>query len=254
MGYSIVYETNDSGVSWSIANEVTNIGLQKFHAPKNYIGYSSGYKGLIYKYFDTSYVPVELIHFSGFSEDGKVILYWKTATEINNQGFYIERSIDDLNWQTIGFIKGSNNNTEITNYSFVDNEISSEKYYYRLKQLDYNGMYDYSNTIEVSISINTFYLFQNYPNPFNPVTTIKYAIKERGMITLTVYDILGREITTLVNEVKDAGYYTVQFDGSRLASGVQYASGVYIYTIRATGIETGSSSKFIKSNKMLLIK
>jgi hypothetical protein len=126
---------------------------------------------------------------------------------------------------------------------------------YLLSAQEVNIYYKNPNKVETNDNlISRYRLYQNYPNPFNPTTTISYQLPEAGFVTLKVYDILGREITTLVNEVKDAGYYTVQFDGNNLASGVQYVSGVYIYTIRTTGIETGSSSKFIKSNKMLLIK
>jgi hypothetical protein len=201
-------------------------------------------------------LPVQLISFKVENKMNNVILSWKTETEVNNHGYEIERkvthtstSLSENKWEKIGFVQGSGNSNSPKEYTFTDNSVKSGIVSYRLKQIDSDGTYSYSHEIEVQVDIpKEFRLSQNYPNPFNPSTTISFQLPEAGHVTLKVFDILGREITTLVNKVKDAGYYTVQFDGSNLVSGV------YIYTISTTGIEPGSSSKFIKSNKMLLIK
>src|SRR5690606_5091234 len=113
--------------------------------------------------------------------------------------------------------------TEPQSYSFNDENLSSGKYQYRLKQIDFDGTFEYSNVIEAEINSPTkFSLEQNYPNPFNPSTSIQYAIGNRQFVTLKVYDVLGNEVSTLVNEEKPAGSYDVEFNASNLASGIYY--------------------------------
>ena len=240
-----VYETLDSGNTWSEILELRNIGLRKFHSPQNYIGFYVGNLGLIYNYIDTTIVPVELNTFNGTIEKSIVVLTWQTLSELNNLGFQIERRETKEersdNWENIGFINGKGTTTEPQLYSFTDKNLSAGKYQYRLKQIDYIGTFNYSNMLEVEILTPTrFSLEQNYPNPFNPSTKIKYAINETGLVQLKVYDILGKEIANLVNENKEAGYYSVEFDASHLPSGV------YIYQLQ--------SNSFISSKKMILIK
>ncbi|HLG33018.1 MAG TPA: T9SS type A sorting domain-containing protein, partial [Ignavibacteriaceae bacterium] len=237
-----VYETNDSGDSWSEILELRNVGLRKLNSPKNYIGYSTGNLGLIYQYIDTSIVPVELISFSGFYENEKIILLWTTASELNNNGFEIQKSVDEENWQPISFVEGKGTSSEYNSYDFEDTYVSNEKNYYRLKQIDFDGTYTYSDIITVySMDLPlTFELFQNYPNPFNPTTTIKYDLPKSGNVELVIYDILGRKVKSLVNETKEAGRYEVKWDASNSASGV------YIYQLR--------TENFIDTKKMILIR
>ena len=157
-------------------------------------------------------------------------------------GFEIERSIDKTDWRIIGFKEGNGTTTEPHHYSYSDDisEIATSKLYYRLKQIDFNGSLNILMLLEVEITPSTFSFNQNYPNPFNPVTTINYQIPNDGFVTLKVFDILGKEIANLVNHNKEAGYYTVAFDASKLPSGV------YIYILQ--------SGEFVSSKKMLLIK
>ena len=191
-------------------------------------------------------LPVELTSFSAAVIGKDVKLSWNTATEINNFGFEIERSVisngvRNLNWEKIGFVNGNGNSNSPKSYSFVDDKVTAGKYSYRLKQIDNDGQYEYSKTIEVDVNgVKEYKLTQNYPNPFNPTTTIQYILPQAGMVKLTLYNILGQEIRTLVNEMKEAGTHTINIDASDLNSGM------YIYKI-----ESGS---FVQTRKMTLVK
>ncbi len=170
-------------------------------------------------------VPVELASFKATVSGNEVTLNWITATETNNSGFEIFRTAqnDKEGWENIGFVEGNGTTTEPSIYSFNDGNLSPGLYNYRLKQIDYDGTSIYSNELVVEISLpGVFSLEQNYPNPFNPSTRIKYSIPSDGFVTLKVYDILGNEVSTLVNEFKQAGTFDVTFDGSNLSSGVYY--------------------------------
>jgi len=233
-----VYETTDGGSSWNEVLELRNIGLRKFQAPENYVGYSSGYLGLIYKYIDTTIVPVEFTSFNAEVDNDIVILKWSTATETNNLGFEVLRSTDSKDWHSIGFINGNGTTTFTNNYQFRDRVEFSGIYFYRLKQIDYNGDLNYSNVIEVSVSKPfSFELFQNFPNPFNSSTTIMYLIAQDDFVSLKVYDILGKEVKTLVEENKKAGYYSINFSANYLSSG--------IYFYKLTSGEYSLRKKFI---------
>ncbi|MDZ7624523.1 MAG: T9SS type A sorting domain-containing protein [Ignavibacteriaceae bacterium] len=167
-------------------------------------------------------VPVELVSFTGSVEGNDVILTWNTATEVNNQGFEVQRKTSG-EYERVGFVEGKGTTTEVQNYLFRDKDLLSGAYTYRLKQMDYDGSFAYSDEVEIEIEQpSVFYLGQNYPNPFNPSTNIKYSIPADGVVTLKVYDILGKEVSTLVNEYQQAGTFEVVFDGSNLASGVYY--------------------------------
>jgi streptogramin lyase len=192
-------------------------------------------------------VPVELTSFTANTNGNNVNLNWSTTTETNNSGFEIERgshterSRSMTEWEKIGFINGNGTTTEAHFYSFTDNNISSGNYLYRLKQIDFDGTFEYSNEVEVIINIpEKFELSQNYPNPFNPTTKIKYQIPSNNPVSLKIYDVLGNVVTSLVDEVQPLGNYEVSFDASLLSSGT------YFYTIR-----TGS---FVETKKMLLLK
>ncbi len=185
-------------------------------------------------------VPVEITIFSGYATNNNVTLNWSTATETNNAGFEIERKSNE-SWDKIGFIPGSGTTTELRSYSFIDENILSGFYSYRLKQIDFNGNYEYSDVIEIEIGTPTEYsLEQNYPNPFNPTTTISYSIKKKGLVSLKVFDILGNKVKTIVNEEQESGNYKVQFNAYKIASGI------YFYTLQA--------GEFISTKKMILLK
>lgn len=186
-------------------------------------------------------VPVELLAFSYALEKNDVILSWSTATETNNKGFEVQRKSEG-EWRTLSFIEGNKSTAAQSNYSYRDANLKSGTYSYRLKQVDYDGSFSYlelSSDVTVGLP-DEFALSQNYPNPFNPSTTIEYSIKRGGEVTLRVYDVLGNEVATLVNEVQEPGYYTINFNAASLSSGV------YIYTLE--------SGEYNAMKKLLLLK
>ena len=189
--------------------------------------------------------PVELSSLSAVIIGSSVKLNWKTETEINNYGFEIERrktlDASGEKWEMIGFVNGNGNSNSPKNYAFDDNGLLPRKYSYRLKQIDNDGQFEYSKVIEVDFnSPKKFELTQNYPNPFNPITTISWEIQKDDFVTLKIYDILGNEMHTVVNEYQQAGFYQRNFDASSLSSGL------YFYTLQ--------SGNFIKTRKMILMK
>jgi len=168
-------------------------------------------------------IPVELTLFNGYYEDGIVNLKWITATETNNFGFEIERRNDNSAFETIGFVSGNGTSTNRVTYNFVDENLGSNRYYYRLKQIDLDGTFEYSNEVQVDvIGLNDFQLYQNYPNPFNPSTKIKYFIPQNSFVKITLHDILGNEIKTLVSGSVQSGNYEIILDGSELSSGMYF--------------------------------
>jgi len=190
-------------------------------------------------------IPVELTSFTSILLNGDVKLEWSTATETNNQGFEIQRRNEDSEYQKIGYVPGHGTTTEAQTYSFIDSKVVRGNYFYRLKQIDFDGSFEYSDEIEVEVSGPlTFALEQNYPNPFNPSTSIQYAISSKQFVTLKVYDVLGNEVATLVNEEKAAGSYEVEFQSA--VGGRQLASGIYFYKLQA--------SDFTQIKKMILLK
>jgi hypothetical protein len=190
-------------------------------------------------------VPVELLSFAASVNETDVTLNWSTATETNNSGFQVERS-NGSTYDVVGFVAGHGTTTEIQNYSFVDQNVQSGTYTYRLKQIDYNGQFEYSNSIEVEVvGVKEFALGQNYPNPFNPSTKISFSLAVDSKVSLKVFDVLGQEVATLVNGQLTAGSQEVSFDASSLNSGV------YFYRIDAEG---NDGQKFSSVKKMILTK
>jgi len=189
-------------------------------------------------------LPVELSSFSASIINNGVRLMWRTETEVNNYGFEVERKTKDVRgemWGKIGFVEGYGNSNSPKEYSFIDNEITSGKYSYRLKQIDNDGTFEYSKIIEIDVDFPLeFELSQNYPNPFNPTTTVKYSLPVTAIVKLSVFNILGEEVQILINETKAAGVYTINFNASQLNSGI------YFYKLEA--------EDFLIVRKMNLIK
>ncbi|HMS64094.1 MAG TPA: T9SS type A sorting domain-containing protein [Ignavibacteria bacterium] len=196
-------------------------------------------------------LPVELSSFTSSVTNNNVQLNWTTVSETNNSGFDVERSTVNGEWSMVNFVKGHGNSNTQQNYSYEDKNLSSGKYKYRLKQIDFNGNFEYYNLAnEVVIGFpNKFSLSQNYPNPFNPSTVISYILPAEAVnsfVSLKIYDISGKEIRTLVSENQNAGRYEVKFDGSNLSSGV------YFYKIEAGSLR--GAREFTSVKKMMLMK
>lgn len=187
--------------------------------------------------------PVELTFFVGVLNGDEIELRWQTETEVDNYGFNIERSMgNEDNWSTITFVRGNGNSNSPKYYKYTDSDIiSAGTYYYRLKQIDNDGTYEYSDVVMVEVDMpHNYYLSQNYPNPFNPTTQINFSLPERQMISLRIYNTMGELVSELVNEIKDPGSYSVVFDAARLPSGT------YFYNIIA--------GRYYETNKMTVIK
>jgi|SRR4030095_12755179 len=192
-------------------------------------------------------LPVTISSFTSSVEKNNVKLNWTTEAEFNNSGFRIERmDVKDNIWKEISFVSGHGTTNEPKQYSFEDRKLKSGTYKYRLKQIDYNSNYEYFDMAEdVRISPpGIFSMGQNYPNPSNPKSKIDYEIPIDGKVTIKLYNLLGEEVINIVNETKEAGYYSAEFDGSNISSGV------YFYRI----IAEGEGQKFTKTLKMVLVK
>ncbi|MDY0081554.1 MAG: T9SS type A sorting domain-containing protein [Ignavibacteriaceae bacterium] len=223
-------------VSFNDGNSWKNYGLSGYHPVTCLAIDTSGYvwagahQDGVYRAAGRT-VPVELASFTAEVNNNNVLLSWITATEINNQGFEIERSEKleargkntNEDWEKIGFVGGNGTTTEISHYTFIDEDVTIGTYNYRLKQIDYDGSFEYSNIAEVKVRIPfEYFLFQNYPNPFNPETNIDYRIPEETLVNISLYDITGSKIKELVNEKKQPGHYTIKLKGGELNSGIYF--------------------------------
>ncbi len=185
---------------------------------------------------DPNAVPVELKNFSAVTIGNSINIIWTTATELNNYGFELFR-----NGYKIAFVEGNGTTTQKQDYIYQDKDLKDGIYNYRLEQLDFNGRRDILSEVTVYLTIpKTFSLSQNYPNPFNPTTSFSWQSPFSSHQTLKVYDLLGREVATLVDEFKPAGSYEIEFDASQLSSGT------YFYKLQADG--------FVQTRKMILMK
>jgi hypothetical protein len=186
-------------------------------------------------------IPVELVSFNASLDKNNVVVTWQTATELNSSYFDVERKVSGSEWNSIGRVTAAGNSTRTIDYRFVDENIAGTISFYRLKQVDLDGSFTYSQEVEVNTAIPTsFNLSQNYPNPFNPTTKINYSVPFDSKVTISVYSITGELVMELVNDNVSAGSYSVDFNGSNLASGM------YIYKMTA--------GNFTQTSKMMLMK
>jgi hypothetical protein len=232
-------------LSWPFQESGTIQNLYDVYFLDADVGFACGDSGIILKTLNGG-IPVELTSFSANVINYNVTLNWTTASEINNKGFEIEKLEENENWQRIGFVEGNGTTTEIKIYSFEDKNVAPGKYQYRLKQIDFDGTFEYSHTIETEVGLPVNYnLYQNYPNPFNPKTKIKFEIPMESFVTLIIYDAIGNELSRLVNQKIKAGIHEIDFNADE-----SYSSGIYFYELKA---ENGSSI-FFETKKMILIK
>lgn len=227
--------------SWVCLNTIRDGSLLKVNNLNTFSDFAIASDSLI------NPLPVELTNFSHEISGTDVILKWQTAYEINNSGFEIERKDFNSFWKKIGFVNGKGNSSVPENYSFADLKINPGKYKYRLKQIDYNGIFHYyelKKDINIG-NVSRHYISQNYPNPFNPVTVLEFGIAsaEGSMkfVNLKIYNLLGEEVSVLVNDRKQPGVYRIEFNGR------DFPSGVYYYSLLVDG-------NIVDKNRMILIK
>jgi len=227
---------------WTLGASGTPIALSL--AANDFFGATANDEMYVDDYMvtDLTLVPVELTSFTANTNTlGQVVLNWQTATETNNRMFEVERKTENGTYATVGFVRGSGTTTEPKAYSFVDQNVNNGNYTYRLKQLDFNGRFEYSNEVEVSVTgPKSFNLAQNYPNPFNPTTTISFTVPQSGKVKLAVYNLLGQEVAVLVNGVVTEGLHQVDFSAKSLPTGA------YFYKLQ--------SDNSVQIKKMLLLK
>jgi hypothetical protein len=227
-----IIATTNGGTNWSTQTSGVAVDLWGVWCPDGSTGIAAGNGGTILRSTNIS-LPVELTSFTASAEQNNIELKWKTATVVNNFGFEIERKPlptppltgeGTKGWGRVGFVEGNGTTNASQEYSFTDSKLNAGKYSYRLKQIDRDGKFSYSQAVEVTIASapKEFALEQNYPNPFNPSTVISYQIPLNSHVSLKVYDAIGREAATLVNEVKNAGSYFATFDASKLSSGIYF--------------------------------
>jgi hypothetical protein len=196
--------------------------------------------------FGTDIIPVELASFKADVHGNAVTLNWMTATETNNNGFDVERSYNGGAYEILGFVSGNGTTSEMSFYNFTDSKVSGGKYTYRLRQIDFDGSFEYSHAIEVEVTTpSVFALGQNYPNPFNPSTKIDFSLAADSKVSLRIFDILGQEVALLLDQNMNAGSHTISFDASKLITGM------YIYKLEADAVD---GTNFTNIKKMLLVK
>ena len=235
-----VFKSTDGGVTFINHNFTSSSNKILTFDYKIMVCATGTTTGGVWIYTDSSLIPVELTSFSANANNGNVELSWSTATELNNSGFEVQRNFNDENFETIAFVPGFGTTTEPKHYSFTDNNVSGFLKY-RLKQIDFDGSYEYSNIVEVqSIATLSFELRQNYPNPFNPRTRITYELPAESKVTLTIFNSIGEAVEVLVNELQSEGKYETVWNAE------SYPSGVYFYKLQA--------GSFIETKKMILLK
>jgi hypothetical protein len=233
----------NGGATWTqISISSTNYQVFIVDSITQFAAQGSGF----WKLNSDLFIPVELTSFSAEVSEQEIVLNWTTATELNNQGFEIDRSFDNETFEKIGFVPGFGTTTESKSYSYKIAEFASGIQYYRLKQIDFDGTYEYSEVIEVEgINPVQFTLFQNYPNPFNPSTSIKFSIPVDSNVKLKLFNMLGQEVAELLNSEISAGIHHIDFNASSLSSGT------YFYVLEANG---NNGSNFTSTKKMILMK
>lgn len=235
-----IIDSVDANVT-SFSDVVSDTGLYTYRIRGYDVSNQSGYSNEAS--INVSIIPVELTSFIAELNSGKVNLLWKTASELNNAGFEIERKNINQEWESIGFVVGNGTTTESQSYSFVDQTVSKapSPISYRLKQIDFDGTFEYSNEVSiVIIALNDFILYQNYPNPFNPTTKIGFQLPKQTYVKISIINSLGEIVKTIVNELKQAGIYNIEFNG------VDLPSGIYFYQI--------STPEYSNTKKMILLK
>ncbi len=227
-----IYKSTDGGMVWTAMNKgLTTPKVYSFAIDNAGFVYAGTADGVFRSSITFPALPVELVLFNGTVRGKQILLSWITATEVSNAGFEIERSeklkVKNEKWEKIGFVEGEGTSNIQHQYSFTDFAAQNRKSFYRLKQIDRNGSFSYSESIEIITSLvaEDYTLSQNFPNPFNPITTLHFAVKSTEHAHVKVYSAIGKEISVLFDGVVLAdNYYTVTFDGSGLPSGTYFCA------------------------------
>ncbi|NWG29010.1 MAG: T9SS type A sorting domain-containing protein [Ignavibacteriaceae bacterium] len=248
-----VFLTQDNGTSWvELPNNLPNTVIMHLdYSPSNQMMRAGTHGRGVYEAFIDLNVPVELLSFTAETGVNTITLNWTTATETNNLGFEIERKLKNQEWLTVAFVEGKGTTTEIQNYSYID-DYSSLPYegtvLYRLKQIDYNGSFEYSEQVAVNLTFipSDYYISQNYPNPFNPSTTIKYSLPVESQVKINIYNALGETIEELVSLMQSPGNYEVTWNAQN------YSSGIYYYSFEVNSTDGSQSHREMK--KIVFLK
>jgi hypothetical protein len=183
---------------------------------------------------NTNPLPIVLASFTAREIRGQgVRLDWRTLSEINNYGFFVQRRLQNTTaWTDVNMqiIPGHGTTNEPHDYTYTDRTVTPGSWQYRLRQLDFDGTEHFSEPITVTTVTSVkevapieFALKQNYPNPFNPETSIKFSVEQTGRATLEIFNLLGQKVATLFDDVVEAGFYeTVRFNATNLASGIYF--------------------------------
>ncbi len=248
-----IFVTENNGANWvEISTDLPNtVVMHLDYSPGNQMLRAGTHGRGVYEAFVDFSIPVELISFTANQVDKKVVLNWRTATETNNSHFEVERKFKNQEWEKLDIVAGAGTITEFRNYYYED-DFGSLPYngtvLYRLKQVDYNGEFEYSDLIAVDVEFipSEISISQNYPNPFNPVTTIKYWLNVEANVRIKIYNSLGQEIELITDEIQSAGTYSVNWNAE------DQASGVYYYSFEV--IDQNNSILHKEMKKLILLK
>lgn len=248
-----VFVTENNGTNWlEIPNGLPNTVIMHLDYSPSVKMLRAGTHGRgVYEAYIDFTIPVELTSFSALQQNRKVQLNWVTATEVNNKGFEVHRKLKNQDWETLTFVSGFGTTTEQKKYSYEDDYEFlpyNGKVIYRLKQIDFDGSYKFSEQISVDVTFipSETNISQNYPNPFNASTTIKYNLSQEGVVKVAIYNPVGQEIERLIQSNQSAGTYEVIWNAD------SYASGIYFYMFELSGNDGAILNKEMK--KLVLIK
>jgi hypothetical protein len=236
-----IYRTSDGGENWHFEYQHKYIYFSGVSMPDPDHAIAVGGNIILRNNYNSG-IPVELYSFNAAHNDNNVLLTWQTATETNNKGFEVQRKSASDEYLILGYLKGYGTTTISHNYNYSDKDVPSGNYTYRLRQIDYNGSFEYSKEIDVQVTEipKEFSLEQNFPNPFNPATTIKFSVPEEQIVEIKIFDVLGNEVAGIIKELFTPGSYEREWNAGKISSGVYY--------LRMT------AGEFNKTRKMILIK
>lgn len=256
LGGGGIFRSTNNGDNWSqLSNGLTNGDVRAIAVTNNGHVFVGTFGAGVFR--SDQPIPVELTQFLAYYNSEKVTLKWQTASETNNLGFEILRSQtgteETTEWETIGFIKGKGNSSEINNYSFDDKNLNSTRYWYRIKQIDLDGSYKLTNKIYVDIpTVKVFSVSQNYPNPFNSGTKIRWQVSVAGKTSIRIFNTLGEEIAKVYEQENIPGFYDYSIDFNQIDN--HLSTGIYFYKIDFIKNSENESKVFSELRKLIYLK